>query len=106
MGKIDDLKKEYWKVLSRTRQSGRISQSVKDKQEEYWSGFDEDVVEEALRIHISRYPDYKETYTRGIMRNLQIKKEKTGKAGTSNDFNNFEQNSYDFDKLEKALVGN
>lgn len=106
MGKIDELKKEYWKVLSRTRQSGRISQGVKDRQEKYWSGFDDDVVEEALRIHISRYPDYRETYTKGIMRNLQAKKEKTGKVGTVNNFNSFAQNSYDFDELEKALVSN
>lgn len=106
MGKLEQLKKEYWQVVSKTRQSGRISQSVKDKEEEYWSGFDEDVIMEALRIHISSYPSYKESYTRGIMRNLQLKKDKTGKAGRENKFNDFEQNTYDFDELEKALVSN
>lgn len=105
MGKLEDLKKEYWRVLSRTRKSGRISQGVKDKEEERWKQFDEDVVMEALRIHISNYPDYKETYTRGIMRNLRLRKERTGKVGKENPFHGFAQNDYDFDALEKALSG-
>ncbi len=106
MGKLEDLKKEYWKVLSRTRRSGRISQGVKDKEEARWGRFDEDVIMEALRIHMSNYPDYRETYTRGIMRNLQLKKERTGKVGKTNAFHGFAQNDYDFDALEKALTGN
>lgn len=106
MENFEELKKEYWKVLCRTRQSGRISQSVKDKQEKYWQGFDDDIVAEALRIHISRYPEYKESYTRGIMRNLKLKKEKTGTVDRENSFNRFEQNAYDFEELEKALVSN
>ncbi len=106
MGNLEELKKEYWKVLARTRKSGRISQSVKDKEEERWKQFDGDVVAEALRIHISNYPDYKETYTRGIMRNLKLKKERTGKVGKENAFHGFRQNDYDFDALEKALVNN
>ncbi len=104
MGKLDELKKEYWKVLSRTRKSGRISQGVKDKEEERWGRYDEDIVMEALRIHISRYPDYKETYTRGIMRNLQAKKGKGG--GQAGSPHGFAQNNYDFEMLEKALVSN
>ena len=56
MDRLEELKKEYWKVLARTRKSGRISQGVKDKEEERWGKFDGDVVMEALRIHISRYP--------------------------------------------------
>lgn len=104
MGKLDELKKEYWKVLSRTRKSGRISQGVKDKEEERWGRYDEDIVMEALRIHISRYPSYKETYTRGIMRNLQAKRGEGGsRAGSPH---GFAQNNYDFEMLEKALVSN
>ncbi len=106
MDRLEELKKEYWKVLARTRKSGRISQSVKDKTEERWEKFDEDVVMEALRIHISRYPDYKETYTRGIMRNLAQKKERTGKNPGTGMRHGFEQNKYDFDALEKALISN
>ena len=106
MGNLEELKKEYWKVLARTRKSGRISQSVKDKEEERWKQFDGDVVAEALRIHISNYPDYKETYTRGIMRNLKLKKERTGMVGKENAFHGFRKNDYDFDALEKALVNN
>lgn len=106
MGNLEELKKEYWKVLERTRKSGRISRGVKDKEEERWRKFDEDVVMEALRIHISRYPDYKETYTRGIMRNLAQKKERTGKAAGMNMSHGFEQHKYDFNALEKALLSN
>lgn len=92
---------EYWKVLSRTRASGRISQSIKDKEEEYWSQFPKEVVEEALEIHMKRYPDRKEAYTRGIIRNLARQK----KPVSSNKFNNMESRSYDMDSLEKALLG-
>lgn len=106
MGNLEELKKEYWKVLARTRKSGRISRGVKDKEEERWRKFDEDVVMEALRIHISRYPDYKETYTRGIMRNLAQKKERAGKAAGMNMSHGFEQHKYDFNALEKALLSN
>lgn len=104
MDRLEELKKEYWKVLARTRKSGRISQGVKDKEEARWGKFDGDVVMEALRIHISRYPEYKETYTRGIMKNLAQKKERTGKAAGTGMRHGFEQNKYDFDALEKALL--
>lgn len=52
----NELKDNYWKVVSRTRISGRISPSVKERVEASWQRFDEDVISEALRIHISRYP--------------------------------------------------
>ena len=71
----NELKDNYWKVVSRTRTSGRISPSVKERVEASWQRFDEDVISEALRIHISRYPTYKENYTVGIMRNLQRQKD-------------------------------
>lgn len=49
MGNLDAVKEEYWKVVSYTRSSGRIARSVKDRVEESWKKFDEDVVAEALR---------------------------------------------------------
>ncbi len=63
--------RQYFNVLSTTRLSGKISDSVLKREVKYWEQFSTDVVIEALRIHISKYQDNKETYTRGIMRNLQ-----------------------------------
>lgn len=103
---MEELKRKYWQVLVRTRKSGRISQSVKEKEEEYWAQFPEDVVKEALRIHISRYPAYRESYTRGIMRNLMKQKEAGRPVAKQNSFQQFEQNDYDFEKLEQELLAN
>lgn len=106
---MDELKENYWKTVARTRTSGRISQSVKQRVEESWNKYDEDVVSEALRIHISRYPTYKENYTVGIMRNLQRQKE-AGHDITGAKKNQFNQggqrNGYDFEALEKGLLAN
>lgn len=106
MGDLKQLKEEYWKVLSRTRNSGRIAQSVKDRVEKNWERYDEDVIMEALRIHMSRYPGYKETYTVGIMRNIQKRKDAGGRVKQENKFNQFQQNEYDFDQLEKEILAN
>ena len=105
---MDELKENYWKTVARTRTSGRISQSVKQRVEESWNKYDEDVVREALRIHIDRYPNYKENYTIGIMRNLQRQKAagKPVTKGKPNTFNQGETRDYDFEELEKALLDN
>lgn len=105
MGELEQLKEEYWKVLGYTR-NRRIARSVKDRVEEQWDKYDEDVVMEALRIHMSRYPGYKETYTIGIMRNIQKRKDAGGKVKQKSDFNRFEQNEYDFEQLEKEILAN
>ncbi|MDD3137722.1 MAG: hypothetical protein PHX08_01955 [Lachnospiraceae bacterium] len=108
MEKLEEVKNEYWKILSRTRNSGRISQSVKEKSEEKWSKFDEDVIIEALHIHMNSYKSYKESYTIGIMRNLQKTKDSGSKfkASEKNQFNAFQQNEYDFDQLEREILSN
>lgn len=105
---MDELRESYWRTVSRTRVSGRIAQGVKKKTEKSWERFDEDVIREALRIHIDRYPGYKETYTLGIMRNLQRRKDAGGTAAkkTSNSFNDGMQNDYDMDQLEKQILAN
>lgn len=100
---FEQMKEEYWKIVSYTRKSGRISQSVKRKMEEKWNQYDQDVVMEALRIHKDRYPGYKESYTIGIMRNLQKKKEAGGVVKAENKFNQIEQHDYDFDAIQRAL---
>lgn len=106
MTKLEEKKAAYWKTISRTRKSGRIAGSVRKRIEETWGRFDEDVVMEALQIHMQRYPMYRETYTVGIMRNLQRQKVATGKVRKDNPFNRLEQNNYDFDALEKELLAN
>lgn len=101
----EELKEDYWRILRRTRKSGRISRSVVEKEEAYWGQFPQDVVAQALRIHIDRYPDYKENYTRGIIRNLAKEKEKKG-GMRQNSFCRFPQRDYDYQALEKQLVEN
>lgn len=103
---MEELKKKYWRILARTRKSGRISPSVMNKEEQYWAQYPEDVVKEALRIHIDRYPAYKERYTRGIMRNLLKQKDAGKPIARENSFQQFKQNDYDFDTLEKELLAN
>ncbi len=99
---MDELRENYWKVISRTRKSGKISQSVKERIEAQWKAYDEDIVKEALQIHINRYPEYKETYTIGIMRNLQKRKQSCVKP--KNSFGMKEKQDYDFDELERLLL--
>lgn len=107
MNGIEELKEQYWRTLAwSTRKSGRISDSVKVRAEKQWKNFDEDVVREALLIHIRQYKGYKENYTLGIMRNLQKKKELTGKVGKENPFHQFMKQDYDFEALEKEIVSN
>ena len=99
---MDELRENYWKVISRTRKSGKISPSVRERAEMQWKAYDEDVVKEALQIHINRYPEYKETYTIGIMRNLQ--KIKQSGVKPKNSFGMKEKQDYDFDELERLLL--
>lgn len=106
MAKLEEKKEEYWKIIARTRKSGRVAESVRTRIEGTWARFDEDVIMEALQIHMQRYPMYRETYTVGIMRNLQKRKDMTGRTGTDNAFNRIEQNQYDFEQLEKELLAN
>lgn len=101
----EHLKENYWKVIARTRKSGRISPNVIRKEEEAWKQYDEDVVKEALAVHIQKYQGYKENYTRGIMRNMQRRKAETGRVKKESQYNSFMQREYDFDALEKELLG-
>lgn len=61
----------YFECLREGRLTGKISNSILEREATYWEKFSVDVVIEALRIHIRDYPSYRESYTRGIMRNLQ-----------------------------------
>lgn len=71
-----------------------------------WKVFDEDVVREALRIHIERYPSYRESYTIGIMRNLQKQKQAGKTVKPKNSFVPKKRADYDFEELEKQLLDN
>lgn len=106
MAKLDELKEQYWRTVAGTRKSGRIAGSVKERVEKEWNRFDEDVVLEALRIHIDRYKDYKENYTIGIMRNIQKRKDTSGAVSNGSRFNNIMKQDYDMEQLEKELLAN
>ncbi len=106
MADMEELKEQYWRKVSRTRKSGRIAPTVRERVENEWKRFDEDVVREALGIHVSRYEGYKENYTLGIMRNLQKKKEVTGRIRKENPFNTFMKQDYDMEALEREILAN
>lgn len=63
--------KKYFEVLADTRLTGKLSDGIKHREVKYWERFSVPVVIQALSIHIQKYPYAKETYTRGIMRNLE-----------------------------------
>lgn len=63
--------KKYFEVLADTRLTGKLSDGIKNREVKYWERFSVPVVIQALSIHIQKYPYAKETYTRGIMRNLE-----------------------------------
>ena len=64
----------YWDTVRFTRKTGTISANIIKTELAYWEKFDIDVVIRALRAHLSQRREYKESYTRGIMRNMQEKK--------------------------------
>lgn len=106
MSEMETLIQKYWSVVSKTRQSGRISENVKAKEREYWDAFPEELVKEALTIHIQKYPNMRENYTRGILRNLKRTYDAQGKLPVKKPgFHNFQQREYDYDALEKELLG-
>lgn len=63
---------KYFGTIACTRLTGNISDSVKNREIKYWEKFSIPVVIHALEIHIQKYPSMKESYTRGIMRNLEM----------------------------------
>ena len=63
--------KKYFEVIADTRLTGKLSEGIKNREVKYWERFSVPVVIQALSIHIQKYPYAKETYTRGIMRNLE-----------------------------------
>lgn len=62
---------EYFQVLRDGRKTGTVSRGILEREVAYWEKFSTDVVIEALRIHITKYSSLRESYTRGIMRNLE-----------------------------------
>jgi len=66
----------YFETLRFTRKSGRLAESVIDRELDYWQRFDVDVVLLTLRLHRHKYPYQHEDYTRGIMRRMQKDKER------------------------------
>lgn len=65
---------EYWESICFTRKSGRISVNIIKNEMAYWQRFKPEHVIAGLQVHIKmllteKY-DYKERYTRGIIRNI------------------------------------
>lgn len=62
---------DYWNTVRFTRKTGKISINIIKTEMDYWQKFEVEVVMEALKTHINQRREYKESYTRGIMRNMQ-----------------------------------
>ncbi|MDI3480812.1 MAG: hypothetical protein PWQ97_467 [Tepidanaerobacteraceae bacterium] len=77
--------KEYWSMMRQSRKSGRIAPSIIEKEMKYWDKFPNEIVIEALDIHLKKYgPSKREDYTRGIIRSLAREKA-SGKVKKHND---------------------
>ena len=74
--KFNILIEQYWDILKQTRKSRRISEGIKKRERQFWDQFDPEIVSEALQIHMRDYPKYRESYTRGIIRHLALKKQR------------------------------
>ncbi len=106
MAIAEELKENYWRIIRRTRSSGRIAQSVIKKTEEKWQKYDESIIRQALEIHISRYPGYKENYTLGIMRNLQRDRDSNREHRRQQFRQSGQRGDIDFEALERDLLAN
>ncbi|MCY9764982.1 hypothetical protein M5X06_31550 [Paenibacillus alvei] len=60
----------YWETIRWTRTTGKIAEGIKQREYEYWAKYEPTLVIKALSIHMEKYPNIKENYTRGILRNL------------------------------------
>lgn len=78
--------REYWDTVRFTRRRGQVAPSIVKTELEYWERFPPDIVLEALNIHLTKYRNKREEYTRGIMRRLQEERRNGG------DFNHTAQN--------------
>ena len=78
--------REYWDTVRFTRRRGAVAPSIVKTELEYWERFPPDIVLEALNIHLTKYRNKREEYTRGIMRRLQEERRNGG------DFNHTAEN--------------
>ena len=78
---------QYFETLRWTRKTGKLSDSIKKRQLEYFLKYDKNIVLEALKLHTNKYPTMKEEYTRGILRNLAREAEQNGNTGAHRQFN-------------------
>lgn len=83
---------EYWEMIRWTRHSGKLAENVVISEFDYWNKFEPHTVMRALHIHIDtpEYHSRRESYTRGIMRNLTPSMESKVKI-KKNKFHNFDE---------------
>ena len=89
-----------------TRSSGKIYHGVIIKELEFWAGYKPDIVVRALMTHIDCYPDKKESYTRGIIKNMAADAERAPRPAPPNPppakrrFQNYKGRDYSADDIE------
>jgi len=73
-----EINNEYWNVVSETRKTGKIKNSVIYNNMSKWTKYDPVVIEFALKCHIKEHAGKKEEYTIGIMRNTSKEEAERG----------------------------
>ncbi|RJX18536.1 MAG: hypothetical protein C4570_06560 [Ammonifex sp.] len=63
--------KRYWTMIRRTRKGNRLAMSVVQAWMDKWSTFPPELVIQAMKLHIEKYPNRREEYTHGIIRGLK-----------------------------------
>jgi len=93
---------EYWEIIRLfTRKSGKVAGGVRRKELAYWAKFPQDIVVQALKIHMRKHRDKKEAYTRGIMR--EMARERGGGGGEIRK-NPFARDSYGHGKYKGHYI--
>jgi hypothetical protein len=87
MSRYDERQSElithYWEgIATHTRQNGKVAEGVVRKTMAQWDRYPVEIVVAALRKHLAQYPDHKENYTVGIMRNEYQRQKVTGDKST------------------------
>ena len=93
---------EYWETICFTRKTGRVSSNIMKTEMAYWRRFDTDVVIAALQEHVVQRPEYRESYTRGIMRNMQAAKD-GGKKTKPNSYHKEQAPRENFESQKRDL---
>lgn len=62
----------YWTMIRRTRKTGKLADNVIRANMDKWAGYPAEIVIRAMQTHLTKYPEKREEYTHGIIRNMKM----------------------------------